>query len=428
LTSFPETLAVAEPGRKQVLSVEDWAEIRRLRRSEQMPIAQIARVLGVSRNTVKAALASDGPPKYQRPPKGSVADAFEPRIRELLAAYPRMPSTVIAERTGWPHSIRTLSGKVAELRPLYLPPDPAGRTTYLPGEIAQHDFWFPPIELPAGCGQARTAKQLPVLTMITGYARHVDGLLIPSRAAEDLFAGWWRLIARLGAVPRTLVWDGEGAVGRYRRGGSVLTAETHAFRGVLGAKVIICKPADPEAKGLLERVHGYLETSFLPGRSFAGPADFNAQLSEFFDRANRRWRRSLGCAPAARLAADKAAMMPLPPVAPAAGWRASLRLPRDYYVRLDSNDYSVDPGVIGRRIEVIADLDRVRAFCGGRVVADHERIWARHQTLTDPAHWAAAQALRRQRLTIIRPPAEPEVQIRCLADYDAALGLDGGLA
>ena len=411
-----------------MLRVEDWAEIRRLRRAEQMPILQIARLLGISRNTVKAALAADGPPKYRRAAKGSVADGFEPRIRELLAVYPRMPATVIAERVGWPFSIRTLSARVAELRPGYLPPDPAGRTAYVAGEIAQHDFWFPPIELPVGCGQARTAKQLPVLTMITGYARHVDGLLIPSRRAEDLFAGWWRLIARLGAVPRTLVWDGEGAVGKYRPGSPALTAETHAFRGVLGAKVIICKPGDPEAKGLLERVHGYLETSFLPGRSFTGPADFNAQLAGFFDQANRRWRRATGCAPADRLAADKAAMMTLPPVAPATGWRSSLRLPRDYYVRLDSNDYSVDPAVIGRRIEVTADLDRVRAVCDGKLVADHERIWARHQTLTDPAHWAAAQALRRQRLTIVRPPAEPDVQIRCLADYDAALGVDGNVS
>lgn len=410
-----------------MLSVEDWAEIRRLRRSEGLPVAQIARVLGVSRNTVKAALASDGPPKYQRPPRGSVADGFEPRMRELLAAFPQMPSTVIAERIGWPYSIRTLSGKVAELRPGYLPPDPASRTVYLAGEIAQHDFWFPPITLPVGFGQVRSAKQLPVLTMITGYARHVDGLLIPSRSAEDLFAGWWRLLERLGAVPRTLVWDGEGAVGRYRPGGAALTCETQAFRGVLGAKVVICKPADPEAKGLLERVHGYLETSFLPGRSFTGPADFNAQLGGFFARANRRWRRVMGCSPADRIGADKAAMMPLPPVPPATGWRAWLRLPRDYYVRLDSNDYSVDPAVIGRRIEVVAGLERVRAFCDGKLVADHERVWARHQTLTDPAHWAAAQALRRQRLTMVARPAEPEVQIRCLADYDAALGLDGGI-
>jgi transposase len=407
--------------------VDDWAEIRRLHRAEGLSIRTVARVRGVSRNTVRNALKADGPPRYQRRPAGSIVDAVEPRIRELLQVHPRMPATVIAERVGWERSIRVLSGRVAELRPLYLPPDPSGRTVYLPGEIGQHDFWFPPIELPVGCGQTRTAKQLPVLTMITGYARHVDGLLIPSRGAEDLFAGWWQLLARLGAVPRTLVWDGEGAVGRYRRGAPALTTDAHAFRGVLGAKVLICKPADPEAKGLLERVHGYLETSFLPGRSFTGPADFNAQLTQFFARANRRWRRALGCTPADRIGADKAAMLPLPPVAPATGWRVSLRLPRDYYVRLDSNDYSVAPEVIGRRIEVVAGLERVRVFCDGKLAADHERVWARHQTLTDPAHRQAADALRHQRLTVVRQPAEPDVQIRCLADYDAALGLDGGI-
>ena len=82
--------------------MEDWAEIRRLHRAEGMPIREIARVMGVSRNTVRAALASDGPPKYERPPAGSVVDAAEPRIRELLRAYPTMPATVIAERIGWP--------------------------------------------------------------------------------------------------------------------------------------------------------------------------------------------------------------------------------------------------------------------------------------------------------------------------------------
>jgi transposase len=69
----------------------------------------------------------------------------------------------------------TLSGRVAELRPIYLPPDPASRTTYLAGDIAQCDFWFPPIRLPVGFGQTRTATQLPVLTMITGYARWPPG-------------------------------------------------------------------------------------------------------------------------------------------------------------------------------------------------------------------------------------------------------------
>jgi transposase len=231
------------------LGVEDWAEIRRLHRAEGMAISQIARLMGISRNTVRGALASDGPPRYVRRPVGSVVDRFEPRIRELLQAYPTMPATVIAERIDWPYSIRTLSGRVAELRPVYLPPDPASRTSYVSGEIAQCDFWFPPITLPVGFGQARTAKRLPVLTMVSGYSRWASALLIPSRSAEDLFAGWWQLIAVLGAVPRTLVWDGESAVGRWRGRRSELTAECQAFRGTLAAKVIVCRPADPHLIG-----------------------------------------------------------------------------------------------------------------------------------------------------------------------------------
>ena len=411
-----------------MLSVEDWAEIRRLRRAEQMPISEIARVLGISRNTVKAALASGGPPRYVRRSAGSVADVFEPRIRELLAAYPRMPSTVIAERIRWPYTVRTLSGKVAEWRPAYLPPDPASRTAYAAGEIAQCDFWFPDITVPAGFGHVRTARQLPVLTMVTGYARWASAVLIPTRRAEDLFAGWWQLIAQLGAVPRVLVWDGEGAIGRWRGRRGELTAECQGFRGTLAARVVICRPRDPEAKGLVERLHDYLERSFLPGRVFASPADFNGQLAGFLVRANTRQHRVLGCRPADRIEADRAAMIALPPVAPVTGWRRSARLPRDHYVRLDTNDYSVHPSVIGRRIEVAADLDRVRVSCDGQAVADHERAWAKHQTITDHAHLAAARALRRDRLEVIRPAAEPAVEIRQLADYDAALGIDGGAA
>jgi transposase len=191
-----------------VLSVEDWAEIRRLRRAERMPIKQIARVLGVSKNTVKRALAAGGPPRYQRPPRGSIVDAAEPRIRELLRAWPTMPATVIAERIGWTRGLTVLKDRVRELRPVYLPPDPTSRTAYQAGEIAQCDLWFPAITLPVEFGQTRQAPRLPVLVMVTGYARWLCARLIPSRAAEDLFAGWWQLFAGLGGVPRC--WSGTG--------------------------------------------------------------------------------------------------------------------------------------------------------------------------------------------------------------------------
>ena len=416
-----------------MLSVEDWAEIRRLHRAERVPIKVIARTLGVSRNTVRSALRAEGPPRYEREPGGSLVDAVEPRIRELLSVTPTMPATVVAERIGWEHSIRILRTRVSELRPVYLPPDPASRTTYEAGELAQFDFWFPPIELPVGYGQSRTAKQLPVMTCVSGYSRWASALLIASRDAEDLYAGWWELLsAQLGGVPRLLVWDGEGAVGRYRPRASRLTLECQGFRGVLGTSVYVCKPADPEAKGMLERFHDYLERSFLPGRTFTGPEDFNTQLAGFLVKANARRMRVLGCTPGDRVAADRAAMLPLPPVAPEAGWHKSLRLPRDHYVRLDSNDYSVHPAMIGRRVEVHADLARVWVTCEGAVVADHHRVWARHQTLTDFEHSVAAKLLRQGRGNLLRPVPDAatgeEVEIRPLSSYDIALGLDGDVS
>jgi transposase len=203
-----------------VLSVEDWAEIRRLHRAEHMPIKAVARVMGCSKNTVKRALAADGPPRYQRTPRGSIVDGVEPRIRELLAAWPTMPATVIAERIGWRHSLTVLKDRVRELRPVHLPPDPASRTAYAAGEVAQCDLWFPAITLPVGFGQTRSASKLAVLVLVTGYARWLAARLIPSRTAEDLFAGCWQLIAGLGAVPRVLVGDGRArsasAVGARR--------------------------------------------------------------------------------------------------------------------------------------------------------------------------------------------------------------------
>ena len=254
-----------------MLAVEDWAEIRRLHRAEGLPIKTIARTLGVSRNTVRAAIASDAPPKYERKPAGSAVDGFEDAIREQLELVPTMPATVIAERVGWTRGITVFKERVAELRPAYLPPDPASRTTYVAGEIAQCDLWFPPIQLPVGFGQTRRPMQLPVLTMVTGYSRWLSAILIPTRRAEDLFAGWWRLIERVGCGAADAGLGRRGSDRPQPRRPGRADRGLPGVPGVLGTKVIVLKPAEPEHKGIIERAHDYLERSFLPGRVFNGP-------------------------------------------------------------------------------------------------------------------------------------------------------------
>lgn len=394
--------------------MEDWALIRRLA-AEGEPKAKIAARLGISRTTVIKAVGSDAPPRYERSAKPTSFTAFEARVRELLVETPTMPATVLAERVGWEGSIRWFRDNVTRLRPEQQRIDPADRLIWAAGDAAQCDLWFPPEKIPLEDG---TAKLLPVLVITPAHSRFVTAKMIPTRKTEDLLLGSWELIEHLGRVPRRLIWDNETGIGRGKRH----AAGVDAFMGTLATKLVLLPPRDPESKGVVERRNGWFETSFMPGRSFTSPADFNEQFAEWLGRANRRVVRTVGAAPTDRLTADLAAMLPLPPIPLHLGWRNRIRLGRDYYVRIDTNDYSVDPRAIGRIVDVTADLERVRVRLDGRIVADHPRAWARGMVITDPEHRDAAAVLRRQfqqpRLTAVGDDLA-----RDLADYDRAFGL-----
>jgi transposase len=399
-----------------LISVEEWAEIRRLHKSQGMGIKAIARHLGVGRNTVRRALRREEPPRYERPRPGRAVDVFEPRIRELLAEFPELPASVIAERVGWQGGMTALRGRVRELRPVYRPLDPTGRTEYAPGELAQWDVWIPPVKIPLA---ADLAAPLPVWVGVSGYSRAIVARMIPSRAAHDLIAGHLACLIALGGVPRLGVYDGEGAIGRRRGPRIELTDAFQRFRGQLGMGAHICAPGEPEHKGLVERANGYLETSFLPGRRFADLDDFNGQLAGWLVRANARVHRVTRERPAERLAADRAAMIALPPLLPEVARRTSALIGRDHWVRVDTCDYSVDPAAIGRRADVVVDLDWVVVRVGDWQIARHRRSLAPHRTLTDPAHEAARRRLQRRRAA---PPAPGEgVELRDLGVYDRLL-------
>lgn len=252
--------------------------------------------------------------------------------------------------------------------------------------------------------------------------------MLPSRQAPDLIACHWSLLSQLGAVPKALVWDNEPALGSWRGGKPVLAEEFAAFRGSLGIRGIQCRPRDPEAKGLVERSNGYLETSFMPGRTFQDPNDFNRQLVDWLEKANQRQHRIIECRPADRLSEDRAAMVALPPRPPALGWRWSTRPPRDHYVRVQSCDDSVHPSAVGRRVEVVWTLDAVTVGCGGRLVAQHPRSWAPHRTITAAEHVAAAEEMRRTRRRAFTRTRSDEVEVRPLSVYDAACAAGEGVA
>jgi hypothetical protein len=401
-----------------VITLEDWALIRRLV-AEGVPKARVAQRLGVSRTTVVKAVSSDAPPRYERRAAPTSFSPFEQRVRELLEDDADLPATVIAERVGWTGSITWFRQNVKRLRPGHRKVDPADRLVWEPGDAAQCDLWFPPRKIPL---EDDTAKLLPVLVITAAHSRFISGRMIPTRKSEDLLLGSWELIKALGRVPRRLIWDNEPGIGRGPRRAEGVAA----FMGTLATRLVLLPPRDPESKGIVERRNGWFETSFMPGRSFTSPLDFNDQFGDWLSRANRRVVRTIGAAPIDRLEADRAAMLALPPVVLHLGWRNRVRLGRDYYVRLDTNDYSVDPNSIGRLVDVSADLDRVKVRADGRLVADHRRVWARGQTITDPAHVETAAGLRKQFQQPRTAPAQIEDLARDLADYDRAFGLIDG--
>ncbi len=401
--------------------MEDWALIRRLA-ADGVPKARIAEQLGISRTTVIKAANSGAPPSYQRTPGPTSFTVFEPAVRALLEEVPDMPATVLAERVGWTGSIRWFSENVKRLRPEHRPIDPAGRITWAPGDAAQCDLWFPPRKIPLEDG---TTKLLPVLVITAAYSRFITAQMIPTRKTEDLLLGSWELIQQLGRVPRRLIWDNEGGIGRGQRRAEGVSA----FMGTLATKLVLLPARDPESKGVVERRNGWFETSFMPGRTFTSPVDFNTQFAEWLVRANARVVRTIKAAPNDLIAADRAAMLSLPPIPLHLGWRNKIRLGRDYYVRLDTNDYSVDPTAIGRMVDVAADLERVRVRLDGQVIAEHSRVWARGMTISDPAHVEAAARLRKQ----FQQPrtvagGAGEDLVRDLSDYDRAFGLVDGIS
>ncbi|HKR99296.1 MAG TPA: hypothetical protein VJU79_07255, partial [Candidatus Dormibacteraeota bacterium] len=191
--------------------------------------------------------------------------------------------------------------------------------------------------------------------------------------------------------------------------------EFAAFCGQLGVGWIILDPGDAQAKGALERSHRFMRTNFEPGRQFANPLDFQLQLDGWCERVNRRVHRTIR---GPRRTAARGAQADAATAGRAAGHPPSVRVrvPQQPYLRIDRNDYSIDPAFAARRVEVRVAQAQVTAVVldTGELACRHRRSFAGGLTVTDPAHQSE---LDRQR-TLRRRCPEVDVEIRPLTRYD----------
>lgn len=399
-----------------MVGVEQWAEIRRLYRVEQLSIREIGRRMGLHRKTVRRALAAAAPPRYERKTAGSKLDPFKDWICEQLAVDPRIQSQRLREMVseiGYEGGKSIFDDYVREVRPRFVAARTFQRTIYRPGELIQCDLWEPKEHVAVGHGQRRRGW---VVTCEVCWSRAIAGTLVFSKQAPDILWGLARNLQRLGGVPEKLVWDRESAIAA----GGRPTTEFAAFCGQLAVGWVILEARDPQAKGALERSHRFMRSNFEPGRVFANHLDFQDRLDAWTEKANRRVHRTVRAVPAERLVEEQRRMRPLPARMPDVDRRQVIRVPAQPLVRVDRNDYSIDPRFAGRRVEVRVSQTEVMAVVldTGELAARHRRVFAGGLTVTDPAHQTE---LERQRATR-RQRNEIEVEIRPLSRYDRLIG------
>jgi Mu transposase-like protein len=395
-----------------VIGVEQWAEIRRLYFVEKRSKRAIHRLTGAHRDTVTRAIESESPPRYERAVTGSKLDPFKDWICAQLGEEPSIQSQRLREMAG---ELGYAGGKtifddyVREVRPRFLVRRTFQRTIYRPGELVQCDLWEPRQPVPVGHGQARRGW---VVTAELCWSRVIAGALIFSKGAPDILWGLGRCLERIGALPEKLVWDRESAIA----GGGRPSEEFAAFCGQLGVGWVILDRGDAQAKGALERSHRFMRSNFLPGRTFANPTDFQLQLDSWSEHANRRVHRTTRAVPAERLVEERARMRPLPARLPDVDRRFVTRVAQQPYVRIDRNDYSVDPLFAGRRVEIrVSQTEVIAAVLDtGELACRHRRSFAGGLTFTDPAHQTELERQRARR----RQRHEVEVEIRPLSRYD----------
>lgn len=397
-----------------MLDVEQWAEVRRMRFVEGLAIREIARRTGRDRKTIRRALGAGEPPRYQRARSGSKLDPVKDEIHRLLRSDPGLPGTRVREliaELGCEASKTLVDNYLREVRPLYLPSRTYQRTQYRPGEIVQFDLFEPRKPVPVGYGQSRRGW---VVVAALCFSRAMAGALIFSKEAPDVLWGVGRCLGRLGGLPELLVTDREGCL---HAGAGRPTDEFAAFCGQLAVGWHFCDPGDAEAKGLIENRQRLMRSSFEPGRTFLNHLHFQDEFDHWVDRrANGQTHRTLRCRPIDRLPQELERMRPLPERTPDTQRRWVLRVPADPYLTFDTNDYSLDPALAGRRIEVRVSQRQVTAVAldTGELACRHERLFARHRTVTALEHARTLRKLRGDR-------TEPEVEIRPLARYDALI-------
>lgn len=392
-------------------SALEWVQVRSLV-ADGLSQREIARRLGINRRTVARLAVSDGPPRYEREPRGSRLDPFEPVLRRLVEEWPeiRAPraTELLREEYSYEGSVDVVKRRLRRLRPS--PVRPAQRTGYRPGQVLQLDW----AQMPTRPTIAGRERRVYALVASLPYSGAQTAFFSFEMTLESFLEGHVSAFETLGGVPRECVYDNLRSVVARREGDEVVWNQRFLhLRGHYAFHASACTPGAPREKGSVEGAVRYLKSGFWPARRFATLVELDGQYVDWRDRVANRRRHATGRFPVSeRLAEERDALRTLPPLP--FDWAAerTARVPLDGYLRHGRNFYRAPERLVHERVALRFDRDEVWITHRGSEVCRYPRSY-------DEGLWIPPPVLRPEPPPPPAPLVLPELLVAPpeLADY-----------
>jgi len=337
-------------------------------KAQGLSLREISRLLKLSRNTVRRILRARE--------RGATAPACEPQILARLEdAFERARGNVVRAQQllanenalQIPYSTLTRWIRDAGLRS---PPRRSGEYRHPPGAEAQHDTSPHRMVI---AGKPVTAQ---CAGLVLAYSRRLFAQYYP-RFSRFEAKHFLLEAARFmdGTCPLCVIDNTSVIVAHGTGADAVMAPEMVAFARTLGFRFQAHEVGHADRKGRIERPFFYVETNFLPARSFSSFEDLNRQaLAWCRDIANQKPKRVLGMSPEAAYLIEKPYLQPLPNALPPV-YEAFERVVDLYgYVSVDTNRYSIPERFVGQSVTVYKYPADIRICRRGTEIARHPRL------------------------------------------------------
>jgi transposase len=375
---------VVDDGRAgEVRSAMEWAQVRAMD-ADGLSRREIARRLGIGRNTVRKLIEASQPPRYSRAPAGSMLDPLDGVLRRLVEEWPEIKAPrvteILREDYGYDGSVDLVRKRLATLRPRQV--RPAQRTGYRPGQVLQLDW----AEMPTRPRIAGRERRVYALVATLPYSGAQSAHFSFDLTAESFLEGHVRIFDWLGGVVRECVYDNlRSAVARRDRDQITWNQRFLALRGHYAFHATACTPATPREKGSVEGGVRHLKSGFWPARRFGGLGELDEHYARWRDEVcNRRIHATGRFAVAERLAHEREVLRSLPPTAFDFAGARPVRVPLDGYLKLGGNFYRAPLAQVHQRVELRFDRDQVWIVDRGQTVARYRRSYDRGEWFPPP--------------------------------------------